>query len=313
MNYIKYLLKNPQNLNLLHLRRRLVLSFAYLYSDRGFLEALFPLRVGYKLNLDNPLTYNEKLQWLKLYNRRPEYSKMVDKFEVKKYVASIIGNEHIIPTLAVYDHAEDIDFDMLPEQFVLKCTHNSGGIIICKDKSKLNCKKAIRELAHELRVNYFYHNREWVYKDVKPRIIAEPYLENIGGELIDYKWFCFDGEPKALFIATDRFRKDEETKFDFYDSGFNHMPIKNGHPNSTKPIAKPTSFEEMKELAKKLSKGFPHVRVDFYDVNGQVYFGELTFFHWSGMKPFEPQEWDYIFGSWIVLPEKTEYESCFID
>ena len=304
MNYLMYILKNPQNINMLHLRRRMVLSFAKCYSDRKFLEALFPLRVGYKLNLDNPQSFNEKLQWLKLYDRRPEYTKMVDKYEVKKYVAGIIGEEHIIPTLAVYDRAEDIDFDALPNQFVLKCTHDSGGIVICKDKANFDRETAIRKMEQGLKVNYFYQNREWVYKNVKPRIIAEQYKEDAGGELSDYKWFCFEGEPKAMFIATDRFSKNEETKFDFYDADFNHLPFTNGHPNATRAIAKPKGFQTMKELAKKLSKGLPQVRVDFYDVNGHVYFGELTFFHWSGMKPFDPIEWDYTFGSWIKLPEK---------
>lgn len=306
MNYFKYILNNPKNLNLLHLRRRLVLTFARCYSDRKFLEALFPLRVGYKLNLDNPRTFNEKLQWLKLYDHRPEYTQMVDKYEAKKYVASIIGEEHIIPTLAVYDRAEDIDFEALPNQFVLKCTHDSGGIVICKDKSKLDREAAIKKLSHGLKKNYFYQNREWAYKNVKPRIIAEQYKEDAGGELSDYKWFCFDGEPKAMFIATDRFAKGEETKFDFYDVDFNHLPFTNGHPNATKPITKPIGFDEMKELARKLSKGLPQVRVDFYDVNSHIYFGELTFFHWSGMKPFEPQDWDYKFGEWIKLPVSNQ-------
>lgn len=305
MNYFKYILNNPKNLNLLHLRRRIVLTFARCYSDRKFLEALFPLRVGYKLNLESPRTFNEKLQWLKLYDRRPEYTLMVDKYEAKKYVASIIGEEHIIPTLSVYDRAEDIDFDALPNQFVLKCTHDSGGIVICKDKSKLDREAAIKKLAHGLKVNYFYQNREWAYKNVRPRIIAEQYKTDDGEELKDYKWFCFDGEPKAMFVATDRFTKGEETKFDFYDADFNHLPFTNGHPNATKKIEKPRGFEEMKALAAKLSKGIPQVRIDFYDINGKIYFGEITFFHWSGMKPFDPIEWDYKFGEWIHLPAKS--------
>ena len=305
MNYFKYILNNPKNLNLLHLRRRIVLTFARCYSDRKFLEALFPLRVGYKLNLENPRTFNEKLQWLKLYDRRPEYTQMVDKYDAKEYVANIIGKEHIIPTLAVYDSAEEIDFDALPNQFVLKCTHDSGGIVICKDKAKLDREEAIKKLSHGLKVNYFYQNREWAYKNVKPKIIAEQYKTDDGQELKDYKWFCFDGEPKAMFVATDRFTKGEETKFDFYDADFNHLPFTNGHPNATKPIIKPAGFEKMKELARRLSKGLPQVRVDFYDVDGQIYFGELTFFHWSGMKPFEPIEWDYKFGEWIHLPTKS--------
>jgi hypothetical protein len=288
-------------------KRKLLLFLAPTLSDIFFLKCLYRLKFGRSLNLDAPKSFNEKLQWLKLYDRRPEYSMMVDKAEVKKYVAGIIGEEHIIPTLAVYNRVEEIDFDALPNQFVLKCTHDSGGIVICKDKETLDKKAAIKKLKKGLKTNYFYQNREWVYKNVKPRIIAEQYMTNDSNsavdELSDYKWFCFDGEPKAMFIATDRFAKGEETKFDFYDMDFHHLPFTNGHPNASKPISKPKSFEAMKELARKLSKGLPHVRVDFYDVNGHVYFGELTFFHWSGTMPFEPEEWDYKFGEWLKLPQ----------
>lgn len=280
--------------------RRFILAFARLIPDRKFLELVFPLCTGYKLNLDNPRSYNEKLQWLKLYNRNPLYTRMVDKYEVKKYVADIIGEDHIIPTLAVYDHAEDIDFDVLPNQFVLKCTHDSGGIVICSDKTKLDKKAAVKKLKKGLKKNFYCQNREWPYKNVKPRIIAESYMTDDGEELKDYKFFCFDGKPKYMFIATDRF-KEEETKFDFFDMNFNHLPFVNGHPNSTKPINRPKGFDEMKNLSEKLSKGIPQVRVDFYDINGKIFFGEITFFHWSGFVPFEPQEWDYKLGDDIKL------------
>ncbi len=280
--------------------RRFILAFARLIPDRKFLELVFPLCTGYKLNLDNPRSYNEKLQWLKLYNRNPLYTRMVDKYEVKKYVADIIGEDHIIPTLAVYDHAEDIDFDALPNQFVLKCTHDSGGIVICSDKTKLDKKAAVKKLKKGLKKNFYCQNREWPYKNVKPRIIAESYMTDDGEELKDYKFFCFDGKPKYMFIATDRF-KEEETKFDFFDMNFNHLPFVNGHPNSTKPINRPKGFDEMKNLSEKLSKGIPQVRVDFYDINGKIFFGEITFFHWSGFVPFEPQEWDYKLGDDIKL------------
>lgn len=277
-------------------------KLCWLFSDRKYLELMFPLRTGYELNLDNPQSYNEKLQWLKLYDRKPEYSIMVDKFEAKKYVGSIIGEEHIIPTLSVYERVENIDFDVLPDKFVLKCTHDSGGIVICKDKANLDIKSAKKILSDGLKRNYYYLNREWPYKNVTPRIIAEQYMEDETGELRDYKFFCFGGEVKAMFIASDRFDKYEETKFDFFDADFNHLPFTNGHPNTTKQIEKPKGFDEMKILAGKLSKGIPQVRIDFYDIKGKIYFGEITFFHWSGMKPFEPNEWDYTFGSWIKLP-----------
>lgn len=294
---IKYLRYNKRSLLIILLNK----SARLFVSDKLFLKIKFRLRVGGG-NLDDPQTFNEKLQWLKIHHRKPEYTRMVDKYEAKKYVAEIIGEEHIIPTLGVWDYVEDIDFDKLPDQFVLKCTHDSGGLVICKDKSKLNISQVSEKLKKALKVNYYYQNREWPYKNVKPRIIAEQYMEDESGyELKDYKWFCFDGEPKALFIATDRGKEDEETKFDFFDTEFNHLPFTNGHPNASRPIAKPKGFEQMKSLAAILSKGHPHLRVDFYDINGHIYFGELTFYHWSGMMPFEPKEWDYIFGSWIDL------------
>lgn len=288
------------------LKRSIIYRIApFIKDDAKYLKMRWDVYMDYPLDLDNPQTYNEKLQWQKLYDRRPEYTKMVDKYDAKEYVANIIGKEHIIPTLAVYDRVEDIDFDALPDQFVLKCTHDSGGIVICKDKSKLDRATALKKLERGLKTNFYYQNREWPYKNVKPRIIAEQYMvDESGYELKDYKWFCFDGEPKALFIASDRGSDKEETKFDFFDMDFNHLPFTNGHPNASRPIMKPAGFDKMKELAAKLSKGLMQARIDFYDINGQVYFGEITFFHWSGMKPFVPREWDYIFGSYIKLPGK---------
>lgn len=256
-----------------------------------------------KLDLTNPKTYNEKLQWLKLYNRKQEYTIMVDKYAVKGYVEKIIGKEYIIPTLGVWEHFDDIDFDKLPDQFVLKCTHDSGGLVICKDKETLDKEKAKKQIEHCLKRRYFLNTREWPYKDVKPQIIAEKYMvDESGYELKDYKFFTFDGKVKAMFIATDR-GSESETCFDFYDCNFEHLPFKNGHPNAKKKIIKPENFDKMIELAEKLGKDIPHARIDFYNINGKIYFGEITFFHWSGLKPFEPEEWDYKFGSWIQLPE----------
>ena len=272
-------------------------------SDEEYLKKAFKCNMGKDLNLENPQTFNEKIQWLKLHDRNPLYTLMVDKYLVKDYVASIIGQEYIIPTLGVWDSPDDIDFDKLPDQFVLKCNHNSGtGMCICKDKSKLDVKKVKSELRKGLAQDYYLHGREWPYKNVPRKIIAEEYMEDEKtGELRDYKFFCFNGVAKALFIATDRQKEGEETKFDFYDMNFNHLPFINGHPNSTMRIDRPERFDEMRILAEKLSINIPHVRVDFYEVNGKVYFGELTFSHWSGMVPFEPEEWDYTFGSWIAL------------
>lgn len=283
--------------------RKLLLVFAWFIPDKLFLKIRFRLLTGYRLNIDNPQTYNEKLQWLKLYYRNPEYTPMVDKYEAKGYVSKIIGEDHIIPTLAVYNRVEDIDYDSLPNQFVLKCTHDSGGIVICTDKSILNRKEAAKKLHKGLKKNYYYRNREWPYKNVKPRVIAEQYMSDADGELKDYKFFCFDGVPEYMFVASDRFNKQEDTKFDFFDMDFNHLPFTNGHPNATKHIDKPADFDEMKRLAAILSKDMPHVRVDFYDINGKIYFGELTFFHWSGFTPFRPIEWDYKFGEKLLLPK----------
>lgn len=298
LNKINKAIHNPRKLAVY-----LLFQIAPILPDRFFIKILFRLRMGYKLNLDNPQTYSEKLQWLKLYNRKPEYTKMVDKVSAKEYVASIIGEEYIIPTIGVWDRVEDIDWDTLPNQFVLKCTHDSGGLVICSDKSKLDITRAKRDLKRGLKRNFYSQNREWPYKNVTHRIIGEQYMvDESGYELKDYKFFCFDGIPKAMFIATDRGVAGTETKFDFFDMDFNHLPFTNGHPNSDKPVKKPTGFEEMKRLASALSKDIPHARIDFYDINGKIYFGEITFFHWSGTTPFEPMEWDYKFGEWIELP-----------
>lgn len=252
-------------------------------------------------NLDNPKTYNEKLQWLKLNDIHPEYTHLVDKYESKEYVRKIVGDEYIIPTLGVWDAFDEIPFDKLPNQFVLKTTHDSGGVVVCPDKSKLNIKAARKKLEKSLRHNYFYEHREYPYKDVTPRIIAEKFMvDESGSELKDYKFFCFDGKCKMMFIATGR--RINDVRFDFFDTEFHHLPFKQGHPWSGKEIAKPENFDEMVRLSEKLSKGFRHVRVDLYNINGKIYFGELTFFHFSGNVPFEPEEWDYKVGEWLKLP-----------
>lgn len=254
-------------------------------------------------NLKNPQTFNEKLQWLKLHDRNPAYTQLVDKYAVKQYIADTIGSEYVIPTLGIWDRAEDISFDQLPEQFVLKCTHDSGSVAICKNKAQFDKTTAIKMLNHGLKRNGYWYGREWPYKNVKPRVIAEAYMEDSETEeLRDYKFFCFNGKVKLLFVATDRQKAVAETKFDFFDTNFHHLNIKNGHPNADTVPAKPKKLEKMITLAETLSRDIPHVRVDFYEVNGRIYFGELTFSHWSGMVPFEPNSWDELLGSWIHLP-----------
>lgn len=270
--------------------------------DKVYLNFRFFKSFHRFINWKTPTTYNEKLQWLKIYCRRPEYITMVDKAEAKKYVAERIGEEYIIPTIGVWDSFDDIDFNLLPEKFVLKCTHDSGGLVVCKNKSELDIQDARNRLTKSLHTNYFWFGREWPYKMVKPRIIAEQYMEDMTDkELRDYKFFCFHGVPKVLFIATDRGNDQEDTKSDFFDMDFNHLDIRNGHPNALVPPHKPLAFDKMKKLAAELSKDIPHLRVDFYEVNGKIYFGELTLSHWSGFMPFEPDEWDERFGSWIDL------------
>lgn len=278
---------------------------AQLLPDKIYLQIYYRRIFGRKLNLKEPKTFNEKIQWLKLYDRNPTYSKMVDKYEAKNYVENKIGKEYIIPTLGVWEEFDKINFSELPNQFVLKTIHDSGGVVIVKDKDKMNLVKTKKIIEDSLNNNYYLQGREWPYKNVKHRIIAEKYMvDESGYELKDYKFFCFNGIAKVMFIASDRQNTNEETKFDFFDMEFNHLPFTNGHPNSNKIIIKPKSFEKMKKLAEILSEGIPQVRIDFYDINGNIYFGEMTFSHWSGFVPFIPDEWDYRLGSMINLPVK---------
>lgn len=267
---------------------KLYISLKYFYRFHKFPD------------LKDPKTYNEKLQWMKLNDHNELYHTLADKYEVKKYVEKLIGSEYIIKTLGVYDSFDEIDFDKLPDRFVLKCTHDSGGLVICKDKGSLDIENSRKIIESSLKTNYFYHSREWAYKDLKPRIIVEEYIETSKGDLPDYKFFCFDGKVRALYVATGRHTK-EGVCFDFFDENFNHLPFYNSHPNTKHKIDKPAGFEKMKDLAGVLSAGMPHVRVDLYDIDGKIYFGEYTFYHMSGFQPFRPEEWDYTFGSWIDL------------
>lgn len=275
-------------------------------SDEEFIKRKFQAEMGYELNLTSPKTFNEKLNWLKLYDRNPDYTMLVDKFLVKNYVSNRIGSEYVIPLLGgPWYSFDEIDFDSLPKQFVLKTSHDCGGVYVCKDKAKFNKNEARKFLTKHLNNNYYLTGREWPYKNVKPCIFAEEYMtdNNNSEQLTDYKFFAFDGKVKAMFVATDRALKNEETKFDFFDENFNHLPFIQGHPNSKRPIECPSTFEKMKELAAILSQGFPELRVDFYNVGDKIYFGELTLFHFGGFTPFKPDKWDIIFGDWIILPD----------
>lgn len=278
-------------------------------SDKNFVRLQYRCYTGLKLDLKNPKTYNEKLLWIKIYEHNDKYTDLVDKYKVKDFVKDTIGEEYIIPTIGVWDKPEEIDFNSLPNQFVLKTNHsgNNEGIIICKDKKTLDKSKAIKKLRKSLNTNMYLAGREWPYKNVQKRVIAETYMEDsTTHDLRDYKFFCFDGEVKALFVATDRQGEDGIVKFDFFDKDFNHLEMTNVHPTSSVPIAKPNTFEIMKQCASKLSKGLPQCRVDLYEVNGKVYFGEITLFHNNGTQLFQPDKWNYIFGEWIDLTQ-TEF------
>lgn len=281
-------------------------------SDRTFLKYVFKKQLGYSLDLKNPRTFNEKLQWLKLYDRKDIYTTMVDKYAVKNYVASIIGEDYIIPTLGVWQRFEDIDFETLPNQFVLKCTHDSGGLVICKDKSRLDIETAKKKINKSLKTNYYYVGREWPYKNVKPRIIAEKYMEDHStSELRDYKFFCFGGVAKCYKVDFDRF---VEHRANYFSADGELMKIGEEicPPDFNKEIPAPENLEKMKELAEKLSATQPFLRADFYDVDGHVYFGELTFYPASGFGKFIFDGNDELLGSWIKLPEKSEVGGYYL-
>ena len=268
--------------------------------DKTYLQLRYLITFRRPLNLRCPKTYSEKLQWMKLYDRNPLYNQLVDKYDVRAFVAERIGEEHLIPCLGVWDSFEEIDFAALPDSFVLKCTHDSGSVRICNDKKLLDMAQLRMHFAAALRDEQYYGGREWAYKNLKSRIIAEAFMvDDSGTGLKDYKFFCFDGKVKAMFIATDRGVPGQDVKFDFFDENFNHLPFKHGHENAKVPPQKPDRFEDMIELAEKLSEGLRHVRVDLYNINGDIYFGEMTFYHHCGFVPFDPPQWDDTFGSWI--------------
>lgn len=275
--------------------------------DALYLKIMFRLKMGYSLDLKAPKTFNEKLQWLKLYNRNPDYTKMVDKYEAKKIAERILGKEYVIPTLGVWERFEDIDFSTLPDRFVLKTTNGGGGggVVVCRDKKNLNKASAAWILNRSLGKSIYRNFREWPYKYVSPKILAEEFKVDESGELRDYKFYCFNGEPKVFLVASERF-SEHHTYFDYFDMYGNHLPFTQGGKNNPVTPILPKTFEQMKQVAKKLSSGIPHVRIDLYSVDNNIYFGEFTFFDSSGYEKFSPLEWDYIFGEWLKLPPKTK-------
>ena len=273
--------------------------------DERFLSLKYKAVFGEQLCLGDPITFNEKLQWLKLYDRRPEYTVMVDKYRVREYIANTIGEEYLIPLVGVWDSPDAIDFTTLPNQFAMKCNHNSGlGMCICTDKSKLNVKKVKKELWRGLKQDYYLTGREWPYKDVSRKIIAEQYMKSDAGGLTDYKIHCFNGEPKLILVCKDRFASTGLTE-DFFSAQWEHLDIRRPkHPNASQAVPQPEELSQMLSLARVLSKDIPFLRVDFYIIEHKVYFSELTFFPASGLEKFVPEEWDRTLGNWLQLPEK---------
>ena len=304
LNGLKYIVKEP----------KFILYYVDKYLKIRIRDDLY-LRIVYKkifnreLDLKNPKTFNEKLQWLKLYDRNPQYTEMVDKYQVKKYIADLIGEEYIIPTLGVYDKFDDIDFEKLPNQFVLKCTHDSGSTIVCRDKDNFDYKQTKKKINKLLKKNFFYGGREWPYKNVKPRIIVEKFMQNgEEKELKDYKFYCFSGIPKFLYVS-EGLENHETARISFFDMNFNFEDFsRTDYKKMDKKPDKPVNFEKMKELAAKLSKGIPFVRIDLYEINGQLYFSEFTFSPCSGFMLFNPEEYDEIVGNLLVKKKKKNNE-----
>lgn len=288
---IKYL-KNPYRFFVL-LSWKGKLKFI---PDKQYLSLLYRGYTGKRLNIKQPKTYNEKIQWLKIYDRNPDYIPMVDKYEVRKYISREIGEKYLIPLLGVYDKPEDISFENLPNKFVLKCTHDSGSVLICKDKSAFDKEKAKKKLNEWLNRNYFYTSREWPYKSLKPRIICEQFLQD---DIIDYKIMCFGGEPKLIQVHRNRNQSDHS--IDFYDTNWKKTNIKRKDNPTGDILKKPSNLSEMLNISRILSKGEIHVRIDLYEVNGEIFFGEKTYYSASGFAGFEKDEHDELLGSWIKL------------
>lgn len=305
MNKIIKYIKNPK-LILLYLINK---GFFNWLSDKKYLKMKYKLETGESLNLNEPQTFNQKLQWLKLYDRNPRYTKMVDKYQVKKLVADIIGEEYIIPTLGIWNDFKSIDFNSLPHKFALKPTHTSGNIYLCKDKSTINYIKLSKEFKRWLKQNYYYIHREWPYKNVEPKIIAEKYM---GENLFDYKFFCFNGKVKTILVCSNRNRDSKNT--DFYNKDWMLMPFtRQNHTNNSKGIPKPKNLEKMICISEKLSAGISFVRVDLYEIEGRVFFGELTFYPSSGFEGFKPKKYDKVLGDWLKLPKENCKNSCKIN
>lgn len=282
--------------------------------DNVSLKLLFWAATGKKLDLESPKTFNEKLQWLKLHDRNPDYQTMIDKITAKEWAAQFIGEQHIIPTIKVWDNVEDIRLDELPNQFVLKTNHDSGTVFVCKDKSHFDMENARRHLAKSLKRNFYYQSREWPYKNIRPQVFAESYISSLDRPethkdnlepkgITDYKFLCYNGICKFLFTCTGREQGD--LRVDFFDPEWNHLPFKRHYPNADEEIPKPELLNKMIEIAEALSKDIPFVRVDLYQEGNHIYFGEMTLYPGAGLEKFTPSEWDLILGEPIVIPSSS--------
>ncbi len=279
-------------------RLKLINLLAFI-PKKPYLKMVYKIKTGKKLNLKNPKGFNEKLNWLKLYDIHEEYTQLVDKLAVRDYITQKIGADYLIPLVGNWDKFEDINFDLLPEKFVLKCNHDSGSVKLIQNKNDIDRQGLQKFFKGRLKLSPYVMGREYPYRKVKPCIIVEQYMETANGTGInDYKFFCFNGKPEIMFVATDR---ATDVKFDFFDMEFNHLDIYNIHENSNKEIEKPACFDEMIELCKKLTRGMKFVRLDFYEIDGKVYFGEFTFFHGGGFYLFHPDEWEQKLGDLILL------------
>lgn len=295
-----------------HPKRELVNYMFYNHpqkmTDKAYLSILFKQKMGYDMNWENPVTFQEKIQWMKVNYHNPSYPLLVDKYKVKPWVAGLIGDKFIIPTLGAWEKYEDIDFDKLPNEFVLKCNHDSGSVVICHDKRKIDHDWAAERLNSKLKTNYYWWAREWAYKNVKSLIIAEPLLKDENATLgrandtaiKDYKFFCFKGVPQLMYISDDH---GLDPRTDFFDMDFKRVNLQFRDKNSNKEIEKPKHFEKMIELSKVLSKDFPFVRVDFYLVGDRIYFGEMTFYHASGFFPITPEKMNVQLSAMLELPD----------
>lgn len=284
--------------------------------DKVYLKLQYKYTTGKKLNLKEPKTYGEKLQWLKLYDRKPYYTTLADKYEVREYIKNRIGEKYLVPILGHWDNAESINFEKLPQKFVLKCNHDSKSVIVCYDKDSLNIQDTINHFKKKLKNNAFYYGREWPYKNIKPLVIAEEMLvDETGNDLKDYKVMCFNGEPKLIQIHKDRFNENEEYTIDYYDINWNKTNITANTICSKEKMDKPEFLKEMLYLSKKLSQDLPQARIDWYYANNQLYFGEITFFDASGYDVFNPSEWNYRLGSWLdlLIVKKENYLSQSIN